>query len=162
MSQTSYSQNMQPVAFEGQLADSGLTDKMSISCAAAMPFGKLVIRDTGDLTGKLPGADTDVTNAKKVLGLSIATQAIEQNPSVPTPQYPAKSMVPVLRKGRAWVKVEGNVTPDSDVYVRYAAGGNGPGSFSGDLVSSATAVVNSARYLTTATANNFALLEADF
>jgi len=162
MSQTSYSQDMSPVAFEGQLADSGFTDKKSIPCAAAMPFGKLVVRDTADLTGKLPAAETDVTNKKKVLGLSISTQALPQDPSVANPQYPTKSVVPVLSKGRAWVKVEGNVTPDSDVYVRYAAGGNGPGSFSGALVSDATAVVAGARYLTTALANNFALLEADF
>ena len=65
-------------------------------------------------------------------------------------------------KDHEWVKVEGNVTPDSDVYVRYAPGGNGLGSFSGALVSDATAIVNGARYLTTALANNFALLEADF
>ena len=162
MSQTSYSQNMSPVAVEGQLADNGLTDKKSIPCAAAMPFGKLVVRDTGDLTGKLPAAETDVTNKKKVLGLSISTQALSQDPSAANPQYPTKSVVPVLSKGRAWVKVEGNVTPDSDVYVRYASGGNGPGSFSGALVADETAVVGGARYLTTALANNFALLEADF
>lgn len=162
MSQTSYSEYMPAAAFEGQLADSGLTDKLSIPCAAAMPFGKLVVQDTADLSGKLPGAATDITDAKKVLGLSVATQTVENNPAVNGPQYPAGSVVPTLRKGRAWVKVEGDVNPDSSVYVRYAAGGNGPGSFSGALVSSATAVVAGARYLTTATANNFALLEADF
>lgn len=162
MSQTSYSEYTPPVAFEGQLADSGLTDKLSVPCAAAMPFGKLVVQDTADLTGKLPGASTDITDAKKVLGLSLSSQVLESNPGVAGPQHPAGSVVPVLRKGRAWVKVEGDVNPDSDVYVRYAAGGNGPGSFSGALVSSATAIVGGARYLTTATANNFALLEANF
>lgn len=162
MSQNNYSQYMPAAAFEGQLADSGLTDKLSIPCALAMPFGKLVVRDVGDLTGKLPAAETDITDPQKVHGFSIATQTVENDPTVANPQYPAKSVVPTLRKGRAWVKVETNVNPDSDVYVRYAAGGNGPGSFGGTAVSSATAVVAGARYLTTATANNFALLEANF
>ncbi len=162
MSQTNYSEYQPAAAFEGQLADSGITDKLSVPCAAAMPFGKLVVRDTNDLTGKLPAVEADVTDPQKVLGLSIASQTVEINPAVANPQYPAKSVVPTLRKGRAWVKVETNVTPDSDVYVRYAAGGNGPGSFGGNSVSDATAVVGGARYLTTALANNFALLEADF
>ncbi len=162
MSQTSYSEYQPAAAFEGQLADSGLTDKVSVPCAAAVPFGKLVVQDTADGTGKLPAAAGDITDAKKVLGLSISSQTIENDPSVPTPQYPAGSVVPTLRKGRAWVKVESDVNPDSDVYVRYAAGGNGLGSFGGSLVSAATAVVGGARYLTTATANNFALLEANF
>lgn len=162
MSQNNYSQYQPAAAFEGQLADSGFTDKLSVPCAAAMPFGKLVVRDTGDLTGKLPSAETDVTDPQKVLGLSIATQTVAHDPSVANPQYPAKSVVPTLRKGRAWVKVETNVTPDSDVYVRYAAGGNGLGSFGGTSVASTTAIVPGARFLTTALANNFALLEANF
>lgn len=162
MSQLNYSQYQPTAAFEGQLADSGITDKLSIPCAAAMPFGKLVVKDTNDLTGKLPSAATDVTDKKKVHGLSIATQTVAQDPAVANPQYPAKSVVPTLRKGRAWVKVETNVNPGSDVYVRYAAGGNGLGSFGGTSVPSETALLDGARFLTTATANNFALLEADF
>ena len=37
-------------------------------------------------------------------------------------------MVNILRKGHVIVKVEEAVSSDAPVYVRYAAGGNGPGS----------------------------------
>lgn len=159
--QTTYNQDQDPVGYEGQIADSGFTDKVSIKCALAVPFGKLVVRDTADDSGKLPAAATDITNAKNPQGLALASQAVEQNPGVATPQYPAKSAVPCLRKGRAWVKVEDAVTPASDVYVRYAGAGNGAGSFRGSAVASEAAILANAKYKTSAGIDGFALVEFD-
>lgn len=157
--QTTYNTDQDPVAYEGQIADSGFTDKVSVKCAAAVPFGKLVVRDSADDSGKLPAADTDVTDGKKVQGLALSSQSVEQNPSVATPQYPAKSVVPCLRKGRAWVKVEDAVDPTDDVYVRYAAGGNGVGSFRGTAGTSEAAILANAKYKTSAGIDGFALVE---
>lgn len=157
--QTSYNENQSPVGYPGQLADSGFTDKVSVICAAAIPFGKFVVKDTADGSGKLPGEATDVTNAKLGQGLALATQAIEQNPSVPTPQYPAKSVVSCLRKGRAWVQVEEAVDPTDDVFVRYAAGGGGVGSFRASAGTSEAAILANAKYKTSADAEGFALVE---
>lgn len=157
--QTSYNTDQDPVAYEGQIGDSGFTDKVSVKCAAVIPFGKLVVRDAADDSGKLPSAETDITNAKSVQGLSLASQSVEQNPSVAAAQYPAKSVVPCLRKGRAWVKVEDAVDPGDDVYVRYAGAGNGLGSFRGSSVTSEAAILANAKYKTSAGINGFALVE---
>jgi hypothetical protein len=157
--QTTYNENQDPVGYPGQLADSGFTDKVSVPCAAAVPFGKFVVKDTADGSGKLPGAATDITNAKLGQGLALASQAVEQNPGVATPQYPAKSVVPCLRKGRAWVQVEEAVNPTNDVYVRYAAGGDGVGSFRASAGTSEAAILANAKYKTSAEEDGFALVE---
>jgi hypothetical protein len=157
MSQTSYSIN-QAAAREGGLYDLGDHDILSFVNAAAIPFGKLVVRDTADDAGKLPAASTDVTDAKKVLGLAIAKQDIESSASG-VAQYPAQSQVPVMRRGRAWVKVEGAVTPASDVFVRYAAGGDGLGSFGATAGTSARAQLANAKYLTSAGVGGFAVVD---
>lgn len=158
--QTSYSTDQGAVAYEGQLYDSGQTDKVSAKCANAIPYGKLLIKGAGDFEAGLPASALDVTNARRTLGISIATQAIEQS-LTGDPQYPAKSVVSVLRKGRIWVKVEDTVTPNSDVFVRHAAGGNGVGSFAG-AAGAGLALLAGAQYLTGASANGFAVLEVNF
>lgn len=156
--QTIY-KDQDPVGYPGQLADSGFTDKVSVACATAIPFGKFVVKDTADGSGKLPGTATDITNAKLGQGLALSSQNVEQNPGVATPQYPAKSAVPCLRKGRAWVQVEEAVNPTNDVYVRYAAGGDGVGSFRASAGTSEAAILANAKYRTSADAAGFALVE---
>lgn len=157
--QTTYNTDQDPVAYEGQIADNGFTDKVSVKCAAVVPFGKLVVRDVADDSGKLPGLATDITNGKNVQGLALASQAVEQDPSVAPSQYPAKSAVPCLRKGRAWVKVEEAVDPTDDVFVRFAAGGNGVGSFRASAGTAEAAILANAKYKTSAGINGFALVE---
>lgn len=156
--QTSYN-DQNPVGYPGQLADSGFTDKVSVNCATAIPFGKYVVKDVADNSGKLPGGATDITNAKLGQGLAISSQSVEQNPGVATAQYPAKSSVPCLRKGRAWVQVEEAVNPSNDVYVRYAAGGDGVGSFRASAGTGEAAILANAKYRTSADAAGFALVE---
>lgn len=120
MSQLDYSLD-QPTALEGQLADSGFTDKVSKENAAAVPFGLFLTKDTGDKAVKLPAAAADITDPLKRQGVALAHQALESSASG-DPTYPAKSAVNVLRKGRVWVAVEEDVSPTDPVYVRYANG----------------------------------------
>lgn len=158
--QTSYSTDQGAAAYEGQLYDSGFTDKISTKCPTAIPFGRLLVKDTGDFQSKLPSSALDITNAQRTLGISLSTQALEQS-LTGDPQYPEKSVISTLRKGRAWVKVEDTVTPGSDVYVRHAAGGNGLGSFAG-ATGTGLARLAGAQFLTGAGANGLAVIEVNF
>lgn len=160
MSQLAYTVD-QAAALEAQLADSGVHDIMTKeNTAIAVPFGRFVVRDTADNSCKLPGLSTDITNALLALGLALRHQALESSASG-APTYPIKSAVNVLKKGRAWVKVEEDVTPGSTVHVRYAAGGNGVGSFGDTTGTSERAPLAGAKYLSTALANALALIEFD-
>lgn len=160
MSQTSYAVD-QAAGKEGALYDSGVNDVMSFNNPVdVIPFGKFVVRSTGDDECKLPAASTDITVATNALGLALAVQNVEQNSSG-VAQYVAKSQVSVLKKGRAWVKVEEAVTVGSTVHVRYAAGGNGVGSFGDTTGTSERAPLAGAKYLSAAAANALAQIEFD-
>lgn len=158
MSQLSYAVDM-AAGKEGGLYDAGENDVLSfLNPVDVIPFGKLVVRDAEDDECKLPAASTDITDVTKALGLALALQNIEQSTSG-VAQYVAKSVVSVLRKGRAWVKVEETVTVNSTVHVRYAAGGNGVGSFGDTTGTSERAPLAGAKYLTGASANGLAVVE---
>lgn len=160
MSQTSYAVDMSPAA-AGMVADSGVMDVMTgENVAEAIPFGLFVSRDTaGDHRIKLPAAAADITDVKKARGVAMNQQAIESSASG-DPQYPIKSAVPVLKKGRIWVKVEEAVAPTDTVSIRHAAGGNGVGSFC-KTADGSRALLAGAKYLTTAAANGLAVVEMD-
>lgn len=161
MSQTSYALN-QSAAQEGQLSDVGNHDIVSKSNAAAILFGKFVAKDSADGSCKAPAAATDVTNLQKAGGVVVRSQTVVCDPSVVAPQYPLKSAIPVLRKGRIWVKAEDVITAGtSTVNVRYAGTGD-KGSFLGAAVSMETALLPDAqaKWLTSTSAiNQLALLE---
>jgi len=160
MSQTAYQLYLSKAGFEGQLADSGQTDKWSVIGEGAIPFGKLVVRGTDvDKQGNLPSAAGDITPSLNVWGMAIHSQSVMSDPSVVPAQYPDKSAVPCLRKGRAYVKVEEAVTVASAVHVRYAAGGNGLGSFGDTTGTSERAPLAGAKYMSDAAANEFAIIE---
>lgn len=158
MSQTSYAVNMSE-GKNGALYDAGDNDVMSVvNPAVAIPFGKLVVQNGTEGQGKLPTASTDITDNQKVLGFALCSQNIESDASG-DPEYPVNSVVPVLRKGRAYVKVEETVTESSVVYVRYAAGGNGVGCFGDTAGTSEKAILAGARYVKGASANGLAVVE---
>jgi hypothetical protein len=158
MSQTSYAE--QASAFEGMKGDSGNDDVLSRLAEVAVPFGKLVIIGTDkDKQCKLPGAATDITNAKLPLGVSLQTHAMEQSSS--RNGYNVNDAASIMHKGRVYVKVEEAVSPSDTPYVRYAAGGNGVGSFGKTAGSTERAALAGARFLTSAGVNGLALLEVD-
>jgi hypothetical protein len=160
MSQTSVAE--QAVGFPGQFADAGFGDVISRVAEVAVPFGKFVVQGTDkDNQANLPGAATDITNTLLRLGIAMKTHGIESDPNVALPTYPIKSVMSVMKKGRAWVVVEESVSPSDPVYVRYAAGGSGKGSFGKTAGSTERALLANARYLTTASADGLAMVEVD-
>lgn len=159
MSQTSYAE--QAIAFAGMKADAGDDDVLSRLAEVAIPFGKLVILGTDkDRQCKLPGASGDVTTAGLQLGVSLQSHAMEQNSASPA-QYDVKDAVSVMHKGRVYVKVEEDVTASDPVFVRYAAGGDGVGSFGKTAGTSERAALSKARYLKAALAGGLAVVELD-
>lgn len=116
--QTSYSNTM-AVAQAGQLADSGPKDVLSRNNpAVAVPFGVAVCESTGDDECKLP---TTSAEASASIGVALRTQAIETSTSASS-EYPTKSQVSVLRRGRVFVAVEQSVSKGDLAFVRYATG----------------------------------------
>jgi hypothetical protein len=166
MSQTSYSQ-LQLAAFAGQLYDIGPHDIYTYAWlgTANLPFGSAVVQDSLDNRCRLPAASSDVTSSL-FAGVVIATQAVE-NPigaSGTTPGgYPKNSAVSVMHKGRVWVSVEEAVTTASPVFVRFAAnagaGFNQLGTFRASADTANAAQLPKARFLSSAAAGGFAILE---
>lgn len=112
--QTSYGFNA-AAGMPGMLADLGNNDVLTRVNPAVVHPGKIVVRGTDpDAECKSPAVSGDVA---KALGLALLDQAMENGAE----GFPAKSSVPILAKGRAFVKVEEAVTPDSTVFVRFAA-----------------------------------------
>ena len=124
------------------------------------------ISSTGaqDYPVRLPRVSTDVT-AGRFLGVVVEEFAIEQLPVTAGSAYAttltlaANQCVNVLHKGRALVKVEEAVVRGDQAYCRYAAGGNGIGSFRKSTGTSEAAAVPNAKFLTSAGANALAVIE---
>ncbi len=161
--QLDYSQNP-AVAYAGMMADTGY--KHVISCVnpnVVIPFGRLVSRDASDAKVKLPTSAAEVTNSR---GIAIQDFASEQINDGLDAGYKLKSSVSVMRQGRAWVKVEEAVVQGDQVYARWADGTSGnvaKGAFrkSVDQVAAAdtATIVPSAKYVTSASAGGFAIIE---
>ena len=158
MSQTSFSVNSPAFSFEGQLADSGENDVVSALAEEAIPFGKFTVRGTDPANQcLLPTLSTDITSKLRHMGLALHDQAREVTTG--TAQYPIASAVSCMKRGRAVVKVEESVVAGDGVYVRYAAGGLGLGSFRASAGTSEAALLADAVYLSAASANCFAVVE---
>lgn len=171
MAQTSYSINIPAVAYPGQLFDLGAKDILSaLAYAASITFGILVVTDetntlgADNICGRAPASSGDVTGTGQVIGISVANQALPQNPAVANPVYPQYYAVPCLRQGRIWVNAESAMTDGTAPYVRYGAGGSGiNGNFAGaagaNLVQTPAtqAVIRG-----TTTAAGYAVIEANF
>lgn len=151
--QTSYSLYM-AAAFPGMLADMFHADFVSKVSAEDIPFGRLLSRGTGDDVVKLPASAGDITGG--AIGISVHTH---KEPVAGVAQYVAKETIPVLKKGRIWVQVEDAVADGGDVHVRYVAGTGVVGGFLGAAVSSETAILPNAKYVTSASAGGLAVVE---
>ncbi len=156
--QTSYSID-QAAAFAGMKGDGApVQDVVTGENAAAVLFGSYACLDSAVGSIKAPAAAVDITAIGKQVGVVLAKQDMVSSASG-SAQYPAKSAVPVMKKGRVWVTVEDAITVGtSTVNVRYAGTGN-KGAFAGAAVSSETAVLPGARWLSNTTGAGVALLE---
>ena len=110
------------IAVEGMFAEGGPRDIVSKKAAVAINNGRFVVQGTADDQCKLPTVTGDVTG--KPLGLAVYDASLTPAwPASTGEPYPIGSGVSILRKGRAWVKVEEAVAPFDPVFVRFAAGG---------------------------------------
>lgn len=164
--QTSYSIDM-AVGRVGAIADSALVQDIETRIAKQGPvmFGCVVTK--GDATDTIvhPDAAAEVTDEKLVRGVVVASHEHESNPEVASPQYDQYTAVPVMRKGRIFVKAEDVISEGtSTVNVRYASGVGGTqlGGLRGAAVASETAVLPKSKWKSsTSSAGQLAVLELD-
>jgi hypothetical protein len=168
MPQLSYSINLQAVSYPGQPADLSMQkDVLSgQAVAAALPYGVLVVLDSANSAGfdkiaaKLPSLAADITTSGQPLGVVVADQARAQDASVLT-QYPQNSVVPVMRKGRIWVRVEEAVVDGDLPFVRFASGAGGTqlGAFRKSADTATAAALPGAVFRSAASAGGYAVIQ---
>lgn len=159
MAQLTYNTEL-TIAYAGMLADlSPRNDVLSRASeeATSFPHGVAVVAGTDpDLQALLP------TGAATLLGVAAHSHAAEVGADDQN-LVNDEDMFSVLHEGRIYVQVEESVTPASTVFVRVAAGGGGTqlGAFRASADTATALAATGARYLTSAAANGFAVLEID-
>jgi hypothetical protein len=157
MSQTSYATSLTK-SFAGALADSGLTDKVSVVSAessAEIPFGVMVCKGADDEKAILPAAVDDLP-----LGIVIHGHGYSDVELGTTGLKPKASMS-ILRRGRIYVTVEEAVTKGDRAVVRFSGTGQA-GAFRKTPVDGETLDVGGACvFVTSAGANALAVVEVD-
>lgn len=114
MVQTSYKFNHDR-GKEGGIADAGQRLVLSYAAEGAIGFGRFATLGTDpDKQVKLPSQATDITG-KGGIGFAVRQANNEGNVT-----FADEDTVGVLAEGQIYVKVEENMTPLSDVYIRYA------------------------------------------
>jgi hypothetical protein len=99
----------------GMLYDLGPHDVVTKIAADAIDFGEYVSFNDAEHC-ELPDSASEVTARQGGIAL--------RDPSHPSGTgYAVGDPVPVLRKGRVWVAVEGAVTAGGSAFVRHTAGG---------------------------------------
>ena len=155
MSQTSYSIDIAPVAFPGQLYDLSPKDVVTEAAEVALPYGILAVQGTAENQAKVPTAGADLA-ADKVRGVVLADQAREQKVGgSATGEYSLKDAVSLLRMGRVWVLAKDAVTKGGAVHAFNTTGELG----STGLATST--LVAGLRWASSAGAGEFAVLEVD-
>lgn len=117
--QSSVTQNG-PVAFAGMLADSTITDKVSFSAEAAVPFASFVVLGTNKERQVL-AASTSAGQAALTVGVALASHTIEQSSSG-VAQYGATVTVPVLKRGRVYVLTDDAVAAGAVANLKLSSG----------------------------------------
>jgi hypothetical protein len=162
MSQIAYAD--QPNAFEGMKADSGKDDVLSFLAEGAQLIGKLMVRGTDpDRQAKAPASSAEVTDPNSSLGVLVHSHDRESDAGVSGATVKDKEEMGIMHKGRVYVKVEEAITPASPVFVRFASGGGGSelGSFRQDADTATAVELPGVKYMSSAAAGEFAVLELD-
>jgi hypothetical protein len=107
--QTSYQQDLS-VALAGMIADGDVADITSYAASEAIPYGRVVVVDTGGTCSlpKTAGA-MPTSGVGSPLGVSIYDSA--GNPG----GFQIGDMVPVLRRGKVWAEFSGTAASDNTV-----------------------------------------------
>lgn len=159
MSQTSYSLSMGR-GLEGQLADSGPHDIITMELPARVPFGLGVTRGSTEGEAVVPDATSEVSTKGLFLGVTVHTHAVESVNDGLAPAYPAKSVASILKGGRILVKVEETVNAGDQAFCRFATGtGTQLGSFRKSADTATAVAVPGAYYYKGASAGGLAVLE---
>jgi len=133
-----------------------------IGNAAAIGFGLLVVQDEmDDDKASVPILTTDISTAGKALGVTIMTQAIEQNYQTAGGNgYALETAMSIMRKGRIYVTVEDAVTAGAQAFARFDnSGGGSLGAFRSDDDSSTAVALPTGYYRTNTAASGIAILE---
>ena len=146
----------------GQLADMAMDDAVSrlLEGSDDVAFGIALAQGTADNGVVAPGSGGEV------VGVLLHSHAYAKDPggdlslTDPALLHP-KSVVSALRKGRVWVKVGENVAAGDRAWVRTDTGHKGEWAKS-SIAANAIDCSKQARYMTTATSGNMAVLEVDF
>lgn len=164
--QTSYSIN-QAAGRVGLIADNSyVKDVYSyINAAGEVKIGCVATRGASESEIVHPDAAAEITDEKLVRGIILGSHEMESQSGSADPGYVVKSVVPVMRKGRVWVKAEDTITEGtSTVNARLAANGGNTqlGALRGAADSSFTAVLPKSKWKTSTTgAGQLAVLEID-
>ena len=130
--------------------------------AVAMQNGRLAVKGATDTTCKLPTAAGDLANP---IGITPYKPTSTVGIFGQTTEYASGDTVSAVSRGKVWVRVEAAVTAGDPVYVRHTARGayTALGAFRGDADTVAytdyCGLLAGAEYLTSATADNLALVE---
>lgn len=130
------------VAIEGMIADSGVRDVISrLLESSASDAGLFHVKGTATDQTKLPAAAGDVTNFLQGVSVYEPMRAA----TATADRLRAKDMVPLLRRGRIWVKVAGTALVDNGpVFVTHSGADAGKVSGAVGAGPDATAVPNGA------------------
>lgn len=165
--QTEYTINMAAGRL-GAIADSAMVQDIEShkNPTAEVKFGHVVTKGAADGDVIHPDAAAKVTDEKLVRGIVVASHEIESRAaSTGLPGYPQYSVVPVMRKGRIWVRAEDTITEGtSTVNARVAANGGNTqlGGLRGAADSTFSAVLPKSKWKTsTSGAGQLAILEID-
>lgn len=110
----------------GDSADVGIKDdaaSYNAEASASMPFGVFVKLGTGGAGHKLLAAVTDIPDGVTLLKTAEYDKVRDMETS--TGNLVAARQVPIRRKGRLWVRVEGTIAIGDRPHVRCATGSGG-------------------------------------
>lgn len=142
-------------AVAGALVDGQLQNIRSAVAEEAIPFGRFICRGTADGTCKLPTAAGDVTTTG--MGVAARVQSNVANGS-DVLQYEDERNVSFIDFGVVYVLLDEAVTAGSPAFVRYAAGGQGRGTFGDTAGTSERASLAGATFLKAGSAGELAPL----
>jgi hypothetical protein len=157
--------NRPPVAFAGQLGDSGPWDIRSCLAEAVMDAGLGVVYGTQP-SGADPGTpvvDLPANTGEVAKFMGVALYQSQREPTGTANRYAAKDPVPVLKRGRIWVQVDATaaaaLTAEGAVYLVHS--GAQAGKFRQDTGAGGTAatLVSGARCVYAGTEGGIALVD---
>lgn len=144
--QTSYAE-LQPIALPGMLATGDFSaDTRNCETAAGIAFGVAVSQGSADMGAVIGGASAAV-----FVGVTIADKSVPNDGGADG--YNQYDSMGVMTRGRIWVTVGGDVTDGGDVTFAAATG-----VLSSAATGASQFAIAGARWMTTATNGNLALL----